>query len=196
MRAYFILIPCFLSATAYAQQQDTGYYKLIYSEIRRIQDSGMIYYSDRPGKEVYTRFLKQIPGALKTLKERGLDLSKQEEDTVVKQLKVMTHSMQSGDLFPLSKRISSDTIVSFVENEVRITVDSLRVLSGASFTADYHWRLPWAFFFANPIYLRNRTICFSYFMYYRNNAGEEGLRVYKIQNGEWVKFATIGGGAW
>jgi hypothetical protein len=196
MRAYFLIFLCYVSATTYAQQLDTGNYKLIYSEIRSLQDSGIVFYSDRPEEDIYASFLKQLPDALITLKDRGLYLSKREMDTIIKQLKLVSKSLQPIDLFPLSKRISSDSIIPFVENSVKKIIDSLKTLPEKAVTSRFYWKLPWAFFFTNPIYIRGWTICFSYFMYYRNSAGEHGLRVYKMQNDKWVRIGTIGGGAW
>ena len=157
-----------MSSTTYAQQLDTAYYKLIYKEIRRFQDSGMVFYSDRPEKDIYASFLKQMPDALNTLKDRGLNLSKREIDTLFRQLNFVSTSLQPSDLFPLSKRISSDSIIPFVENSVKKIIDSLRTLPEKAVPSRYYWKLPWAFFFTKPIYLRGWTICFSYFMYYRN----------------------------
>jgi hypothetical protein len=96
----------------------------------------------------------------------------------------------------MSTRISSDSIILVVEKSVRRAADSLKNLPYNALTSRNYQRLPWAFFFTNPIYLRNRTICLGYFMYYRKSAGEHGLNVYKVQNGEFFRVGTIGGGAW
>ena len=196
MRLYILIFLCHLAGNTSAQYMDTGYFKLIYSNIRHIQDSGIVFYSDKPEKEIYAGFLKQMPYATKALKDRVITLSKREEDTLMRELKRIATEIQPSAMFPMSTRISSDSIIAVVEKSIRRAVDSLKNLPYNAFSSRNYQRLPWAFFFTNPIYLRNRTICFGYFMYYRNSSGEHGLNVYIVQNGEFIRVGTIGGGAW
>ncbi len=196
MRPYFLIVLCYLSTNIYAQISDTAYYSLIHKIIRSIQKSGTFFYADKPEKDIYVSFLKQFPLALRVLKNRGIDLNKREIDTLLSKLRDMATAPQPSDFFPMSRRVSSDSIISYVEKTVRIAADSLIKLSPNAWTINDYWGLPWAFFFTRPIFLRGSSICFGYFMYYRNSAGQHGLDVYKVKNMEFIRVATVGGGAW
>jgi len=196
MRPLFLIVLCYLSTDIYAQNSDTGYYNLIHKNIRSIQKIGIFFYSDMPDKEIYASFLKELPYALKTLKEKGIDLNKKEIDTLLRKLRNMATERQPSNMFPMSMRISSDSIIPHVEKIVRIAADSLIKLSPKDWAINNYWSLPWAFYFTNPIYLRGGTICFGYFMYYRTSAGQHGLDVNTVQNMELIRVATVGGGAW
>lgn len=189
-----LIVLLFSANTLIAQQKDSVYTNILYKEIRLIQDSGVIYYSDRLERDVYESFLSQLPDELKILKAQGVNLNQQERDFLLSGLKDFRQSTSPLNLFPTARQISSDTIIAYVESIFNNYADSLRKVSKKAIIK--YKTLPWAFFFSDPIYLRDQSLCFFYFMYFRKSSGGHGLMVYKKHNNKWIKVSTIGGGAW
>ena len=174
MKLFILPLGLLVSIFAYSQPQDTAYLKLIGERMRQLQPNGIVYYSDKPRKGTLDQILKVAPRQLTQLRKKGLLFTDSENKYIISSLKKAFYAIQKDSLFPSSKRLHSDSIVAFVENKFRGTIDSLRrsldTLAAARYYAE---KRGWAFSFSDPIYLRKRKILIYYFMYYFNSSGEE-----------------------
>lgn len=185
-----LLLLLLLTARAFAQS-DTGYLSLLNQQIRAIQPGGIIYYADKPAGAAIHAYFSPTNDAFDLVQKHGLTFTAAEKKYIIRQLKKFRTLSWPDSLFDLSKRIGADTIVRFVQLKGRLIADSLPPAANYSEASAVR---PWAFFFSQPIYLRNNTLLLCYFMYFHLNAGEHGVRIFKKEKDQWSSRGAFGGG--
>jgi hypothetical protein len=197
MKILILNIVMLTSLVVNSQIRDSAYLNFINGQLRRLQPNGIIYYSDKISKRQIEPIIKMAPLQLLQLKNKGLVFTSSEKAYIIANLKRIPVSTRADSLFPDSKRLGADTLVRFVERNFRKKIDSLLHSPDSLFVRkNYIHMRPWAFFFSEPVYLRNRTILIYYFVYYFNSSGEEAVWVCRKNNSTWDKIGIIGGGAW
>ena len=192
-----------INANCVNGQTDTAYLNLLYQKIRRLQPEGTIYYADKPDKQTLryqysTLTLRKFKSFGQNIADSFLIITKDEQRYLITELEKSLKSPLPDKLFENAKRLSSGKIFEFVDRLNRKLYDSVRHLSDSLQALHARRRLMryWSFLFTNPIYIRNRTIFLQYFMYYNLSSGANYLTFYKKRDGNWVKWITVGGGAW
>jgi hypothetical protein len=199
-------ITCFIIIIFFANntfaQLDTSFVNLTQNLIREYQKTGTIYYGDRIyNKEILeghfhfilsNEFIKKfnlIPGG-KT------SFSCEERAYIVNQLKKSIPHQLNDSLFSDSKRIASDSIMKFLITLNRIKLDLFinthDSIGFSNYFKNFSEHGYCSFFFTNPIYLKQKSVYFIYFMWLFYDGGEEGLYFFKKVNNKWIPWKSFG----
>lgn len=206
MRALFVTITfMFILSSRLTGQFDSTDIAIIYSQIRKIQPEGAVYYADKPPMQIIRKFVNELKQNIKrkqirTFNGKTIILNHNECRYILAELKKATKSIHPDKLFDNSTRVNVDSIVYMVDRINYTISDSLlkqldtgKNVSNRKSILDYR---KWSFFFIKPIYLRKHTLMFAYFMYYTLSSGSEDFYLYIQKNENWVKISMIPLGVW
>lgn len=184
-------------------QIDSEYIHLIHKRIRKIQPSGTIYYANHPdyGPIEYTLNYfnsRKFKSRLKDAGDSILTLTQKEQQYLISELKKAPKVSFPDSLFENSKCIIADSLVMHVERLNKQSQHSLPSIDDTiqtSIESEFKTRY-WAFFFSNPIYIRNKSIFLTYFMFYDRSSGSQLLVFYKKHQDRWIPWIIAGSGDW
>ncbi|ULQ51744.1 hypothetical protein [Flavihumibacter fluvii] len=122
------------------------------------------------------------------------NLTNSEVRYIRRRMKESVFEILPDSLIPMSIAMDSDSIVNRINAINSLISDSvLRLIPGQRPKTPV---LKWAYYFSNPVYLRNNTILFYFFMYFRGSAGGHSYGVRKLTNGQWTNELYLLGGNW
>jgi hypothetical protein len=172
--------------------------------IRRFQKEGTIVYTEKS----YDWGITQSKRVLKKRKVKvpkdeyfgyDLKLSMRERKYLLKQLDSSSNYTWENNLFSNSKRISIDSVSTFIDNHIKnlkrtLINDSIQRPVEVVLMEDYS--MPNIFIFSKPIVFRNNT----FYMFYigwrlGHTGGTDEILFYKKVNNEWVKW-TVANKIW
>jgi len=203
MRAFLILLILLSYTSAVWSQITRADSAFIYDQIRSIQPSGTIYYADKPLKRTIIEGIQKLGKGIfyspsDLFHEHTIKLTIGERNYIIAELKKGLTLKFPDKLFENSIRLSSDSIGFKVDKMNILRNDSIKKSAEIShlWPKDFRELYKWSFFFTKPIYIRNQSVIFAYFMYYTLNGGEEGLWIYRKKEDKWIRWIAISGGAY
>ena len=159
-----------------------------------------LYYADRLPKQIINESIKNLNNK-HTAKLIGKIYANEYKVTRTEWKRIRIQLVQAiqdslpDSLLRDSKSMSVDSIHYTVESHNKSVTDLVVKLPTAE-RPQAPCILKWAFYFSKPIYIRNQTILFYFFMYYRQSSGSNAFYLSKQVNGRWEKGIFITGGAW
>ncbi len=157
----------------------------------------VIYYGDHPSKMIFPDALKGMNGGFEEIRKKGVDFTRKERKFLKRKLPKLIDSGVPDQLFPESRRLGSDTICDFLSKKYR---EGYELLKSKGDTIDIRKKLgrfwSWAYFIAEPIYIRGKTIRVSYFAYFLHDSGESVIDIEILKGGIWRRIGVLSGVAY
>lgn len=199
MKQSSILIILSLTTISLFGQNDSAYWALISKKIRGMEPNGIIYYSNRLPKNIVNNSINELrkstfedAKALTGIKDYSLTNS--EVRYIRRRMKEAVFEILPNSLIPMSIAVESDSIVNQINSLNSIIRDSvLGLIPGQRPKTPV---LKWAYYFSNPVYLRNNSMLFYFFMYIRNSSGGHSFGIRRLVNGQWENELYLLGGDW
>lgn len=179
MRAFLTIFSLFVFFFCFGQE-DTTTLHFLNNIIKRKSDTSLIYYTDKVDVGMYDymmkkKLLKRHIKAIGSTNKSTLTLTSAEVNQLKQSLAASKSHQWQEELFPSSKRISSDSTHSFLFSD----------------------RNKDLYLFSRPSFIRDNTIALFYVVHLCCGGiyGPVDLSFYRKENGKWQKWIMIDGGA-
>jgi hypothetical protein len=193
------IIACLLSCPILKGQPDSSYLKLIEGRMRALQWCGNLYYADRlPAPSVRRSlegFNEKRIAFLSKANQKAFNITAAELQKVSSEFLGAIEDRLPDSLFPDWKSVHVDSLHHIVERHNNAVRDSVLKLPTSERPQAY-CVFKWAFYFSRPVYIRNGTILFYFFTFYRTSSGSYGIYLSEQVNGRWEKGIFISGADW
>jgi hypothetical protein len=172
---------------------------ILKSAMLQRQSNNIVYLDTSVG---WTRIKKNLHhrafrGITMPTKQNKLRLTKSEYKYLLQQVKKYENYVWDSNLFNNSKRISADSMWTYLDNEKRVfsKIRENAIMNKDTLTLR-KLRYPlWVYGFSKPIYFRNNNICLLYYVAMCGNpCGHDAVCFYKKEDNKWTKWIEIDGG--
>jgi hypothetical protein len=200
MKQLLLYLTCQIITSHLFAQLDSADKSFVYTILKQEPFSDSIRYTDKLKPVTNIRVLdnfqhSEIVGYdLSTQKKVKIKLSKEENAQLQRELQGFYKVRWHDSLFVDSRMIPADSMWSFVSSQLKLAF-SKNSKEKPDSSINY-MSYSTVFQFSKPIFLRNRSFVIFYFLRLcASDCGVEDFSVYRMQNGQYKRWLSMGGGA-